>query len=116
MKGHGRLLGLLCVLLLSLVACAQKHSAFTLKWKTASEVNNLGYNVYRAELEAGPFKQINSQIIQGAGTTDLISQYSYTDETVRKRQVYYYYIESVSENGQKKRFTPVLKSNAKNSP
>jgi hypothetical protein len=79
----------------------------TLKWTTASEVNNFGYYIYRSTSEEGPFERITEDPIPGAGTTDEPTPYVYEDDTIDPTQGYYYYIESISMNGVYEKFSPV---------
>ena len=84
-----------------------------LRWSTASEVDNFGYDVYRAESEDGPFERVNPDPIHGAGTTDETSHYEYVDAAIDPHKDYYYYIESISLAGFREKFTPVYKAKAK---
>ena len=82
----------------------------TLKWKTASEVDNFGYDVYRSEDPDGPFQRMTERPIEGAGTTDEPSQYQFVDDTIDPTKTYYYYVESISMAGVRDRFTPISKT------
>lgn len=85
----------------------------TIKWATASEVDNFGFDVYRADSEDGPFKKLNASPIEGAGTTDSPSYYQYVDDTINPRKAYFYYVESISMDGVREHFTPVIKAKPK---
>jgi len=85
----------------------------TIKWSTASEVDNFGYDVFRGDAEEGPFKRLNPKIIAGAGTVDEPRYYQYVDETIEAGKSYWYYVESVSLAGVREKFTPVFKSKPK---
>jgi len=85
----------------------------TIKWSTASEVDNFGYDVFRGDKEEGPFTRLNAKIIAGAGTVDEPRYYQYVDETIEAGKEYWYYVESVSLAGVREKFTPVFKSRAK---
>lgn len=85
----------------------------TIKWSTASEVENFGYDVFRGDKEEGPFTKLNSRIIAGAGTVDEPRYYQYVDETIEPGKEYWYYVESVSMAGVREKFTPVFKSKPK---
>ena len=85
----------------------------TLKWSTASEVENFGYDVYRALGEKGPFERVTEEPVLGAGTTDLPSSYQFVDDTIEPGIAYFYYVESISLSGTRKRFTPVIRSRPK---
>ena len=87
--------------------------ANTLRWSTASEVENFGFNVYRGDSEEGPFVRLTEDPIPGAGTTDAPSKYSYADDTIDPRKAYWYYVESISMGGEIERFTPVFRAKPK---
>lgn len=78
----------------------------TLKWSTASEIDNFGFDIFRADNEDGPFVRLNDSPIPGAGTSDVPTYYEYVDDTIDPHRGYYYYIESISINGERERFTP----------
>ena len=94
-------------------AASPKALSNTIKWSTASEVENFGYDVFRGDKEEGPFTKLNSRIIAGAGTVDEPRFYQYVDETIEVGREYWYFVESVSMAGVREKFTPVFKSKAK---
>ncbi|MFC1590887.1 hypothetical protein ACFL43_00015 [Thermodesulfobacteriota bacterium] len=72
----------------------------TLKWKTASETGNAGYNVYRAETRDGVYDQTNDFLIPARGSPAEGASYEITDdEDVQNRQRYWYLLEDVDYNG-----------------
>lgn len=79
----------------------------TIRWATASEVDNFGYDIFRGPSEDGPFERLTEDPIAGAGTTDEPSYYTYIDEGLDPSRDYYYYIESISMHGERERFTPI---------
>ncbi len=85
----------------------------TLKWSTASEVDNFGFDVYRGDDEEGPFARLTESPIEGAGTSDLTNSYSYEDDTIDPHKVYFYYVESISLQGVREQFTPIIRAKAK---
>jgi hypothetical protein len=93
-----------------------KHYENTVRWSTASEVDNFGYDVYRSLSADGPFERLTRDPIPGAGTTDVPQRYSYVDNTIDPHQAYYYYVESISLSGQRERFTPVIRAKPKLPP
>lgn len=107
---------LICFLIICHTAIADDQAERyknTLKWTTASEASNFGYDIYRSENKDGPFERVTKSLIEGAGTTDLISRYEFQDDTIDPRKPYYYYIESISVDGVRKRFSPVKFAKAK---
>ncbi|KAA0254756.1 hypothetical protein FBQ97_02035 [Acidobacteria bacterium ACD] len=88
---------------------APARPKITLKWSTASEVDNYGFFVFRGDDEKGPFKALNERILPGAGNSDVPSNYLYEDLDVVPGRAYYYYLESVSTQGVHEKFSPVLR-------
>jgi fibronectin type 3 domain-containing protein len=82
----------------------------TIRWSTASEDDNFGFDVYRAESEDGPFVRLTETPIEGGGNTDEPRFYSFVDDTIDPSRTYYYYVESISMSGARERFTPVGKA------
>lgn len=105
--------GLLLAVVVGLAADGPENS---IKWSTASEVNNFGYDVYRADSEEGPFRKMTEDPIPGAGTVDTPTSYEFVDDTIAPETVYYYYVESISMDGERERFTPVFPSKPKPAP
>lgn len=104
---------LIAVLLLG--ACVAQKTApeplqNTIRWTTASEIENFGYDVYRADSEDGPFERLTDQPVPGAGTTDDVQDYAFVDSAIEAGAVYYYYVESISMSGKRERFTPIFAS------
>jgi hypothetical protein len=85
----------------------------TLKWTTASEVENFGFDIYRSLAEDGPFDRITDRPLAGAGTTDEPQSYVFVDEDIDPSKDYYYYIESISLGGIREKFSPVIRAPAK---
>jgi hypothetical protein len=81
----------------------------TLKWSTASEVDNYGFLVLRGDEEKGPFRVLTAKAIPGAGTSEVPREYRYEDLDVTLGRVYFYYLESISSQGAKEKFSPILK-------
>jgi hypothetical protein len=71
----------------------------TLNWTTASELNNLGFNLYRQDTESKTWTLVNDELIAGQGNTSSATDYSYSDAKVAAGATYKYKLESVSANG-----------------
>ena len=85
----------------------------SLKWTTASEVDNFGFDIFRSESRDGPFERMTDDPLPGAGTTDEPQSYVWEDFDIEKGKDYYYYIESISMAGVRERFSPIIKAPAK---
>jgi len=88
----------------------------TLRWITASEVDSFGFDIYRGTSPDGPFERITSEPLPGAGTTDEQTSYEYIDSEIDPTQGYYYYIESLSMQGVRERFSPIQPAPPKQPP
>jgi hypothetical protein len=108
---------LLALLVASPVAADEPPAAEkptnTLRWTTASELDNFGFDVYRALAKDGPFERITKKPIAGHGTIDTPSRYTWVDENIDPAVDYWYYVESITLQGYRERFTPVLFAPAK---
>jgi hypothetical protein len=83
----------------------------TLAWSTASESENLGFQIYRSESANQPLTPISAQLLAGAGTSSSVHHYEYLDETAHAGHTYYYQIADVDYQGHM-RFHEILKIDA----
>ncbi len=74
-----------------------------IQWTTEAELDNAGFHILRSETRDGHFKRINTQLIQGAGSTAERQTYEWVDTTAKPGVVYYYQIEDVSFSGERYR-------------
>ncbi len=88
----------------------------TLRWTTASEVDNFGFDIYRGTSEDGPFERMTAQPLPGAGTVDEPQDYVWYDEDIDPARDYWYYIESISIDNVRERFSPIIRAPAKSPP
>ncbi len=80
----------------------------TLNWMTYSELNNLGWNIYRSPSKNfAQAKKVNSDLIEGAGTTSQQTIYTYKDVFTPEISTYYYWLESVSFSGETVLTSPI---------
>jgi hypothetical protein len=78
----------------------RKKDRILLSWRTESEVNNLGFFLFKAPEKEGPFAPVNTQIIPGAGSTSEAHDYTYTDPNVDNVTTYWYLLEDIDVNGE----------------
>ncbi len=64
-------------------------------WQTESEVDNAGFNLYRAATEDGEYVPINSSLIPAQGTSTQGAFYEFVDKDVQNRKTYYYKLEDI---------------------
>jgi hypothetical protein len=84
---------------LSLFTVTASEDGVTIRWRTETETNNLGFNIYRSDTKDGNYIKVNATLILGAGTDATPHDYSFIDENVVKGLTYYYYIEDVDFTG-----------------
>jgi hypothetical protein len=69
-------------------------------WHTVSELDNLGFNLYRNTSADGLGEQLNSQLIASqAPGSGQGSSYEWTNDNVEMGSTYYYWLEDVSLSG-----------------
>ena len=78
-----------------------------IKWTTASEKDNAGFNILRGESRQGRFVRLNPKLIPGGGTRSERSNYTWTDTTAKVDVVYYYRLEDVSLSGEHRQLATV---------
>ena len=81
--------------------------AVELRWETASELNNLGFHLYRASSEDGPFERITANAIPGLGSSPVGARYSYRDTNVVNGVTYFYELEDIETTGKTELHGPV---------
>jgi hypothetical protein len=83
-------------------------NAITLDWATASELDNLGFNLYRARSAAGPRTQLNaSLILSQVPGSPVGAAYQFVDTAVKPGVTYYYWLEAVDVAGASELYGPV---------
>ena len=90
---------------LSFFRAALESGEVVIRWTTESEMDNAGFNILRSHRKDGEYKQINTALIQGAGTTGKRNTYKWVDRTAKAGVVYYYQIEDVSFAGERQLLT-----------
>ncbi len=85
------------------------NQAITLHWETASELDNLGFNLYRAESADGPWTRLNADLIpsQVPPGSPVGAAYSFEDGDVWGGTVYYYRLETIDVQGYSGFYGPV---------
>jgi hypothetical protein len=80
----------------------------TVAWKARRDSQAFGYLVYRAERREGPFQRLNAQIVRVPADGAEQHAYFLVDRQVRGAQTYYYYVDMLTLEGRKQRFSGVL--------
>ena len=79
---------------------APQGEAIRLEWETATELDNLGFNVYRSQAAEGERMQLNAALIPAQNPGSVLgATYRFLDETAVPGVPYYYWLEDVDANG-----------------
>lgn len=73
-----------------------KNGKVELAWKTASEVNNSHFTIYRNDIAIGT--------VEGAGTSTETNNYAFTDDQVVPSGIYIYVLADVDYSGKETRY------------
>lgn len=77
-----------------------------LVWKTASQLDTAGFNLYRSDRAEGPYVRINPQLVPATPQAVTGNTYEYVDRNVNSGRTYYYQLEELEINGKSTRFPP----------
>ncbi len=84
-----------------------------LRWETASELDRLGFNLYRATSPEGPYRSLNTAMILALRPgSPLGATYTWMDQEVSPGLIYYYKLEAMDTHGQATVYGPVQVSAA----
>jgi len=77
-----------------------QDSGVMLNWETATELDNLGFNIYRADSQVGEMNKINPSLIPSKDPGSTVgAAYSFLDESAVAGATYYYWLEDVDVAG-----------------
>ncbi len=81
---------------LSSFTSSVKNNSVTLNWSTSSEINNKGFEVERKEANSSNYTKVG--FVDGKGTTNQVSNYSFSDSKLNTGK-YSYRIKQIDFNG-----------------
>jgi hypothetical protein len=74
-------------------------NSIRLEWTTETEINNLGFHVYRSETYFDDYVQVTEKMIPGAGTSFTLRDYFWIDMTVINSNPYFYKLQMIDGSG-----------------
>ncbi len=87
------------------------NGSVTLKWSTASEINNQGFVILRSTQKEQGYNELASYVnepsLKGAGNSSHIINYTFTDRSVINGTTYWYKLVDVDMNGLRSEHGPV---------
>jgi len=97
---------------LSLFQAVGGDNNVVINWTTSSEINNLGFEIYRSLDEFSSYELLTSYIdnqnLKGAGSSSSEHKYAFTDIDVINETSYWYKLIDVSSNGVRGEHGPVF--------
>ncbi|MCI0650126.1 MAG: hypothetical protein L0332_31410 [Chloroflexi bacterium] len=90
-----------------LVACVLRPAELTITWTTESELDIIGFNLYRAEAADGEFVKVNNELIPPAADPFIGDRHTYVDRDIVRGKTYYYLLETIDRNGNATRTDPI---------
>jgi hypothetical protein len=70
-----------------------------LDWRTASETDNVGFHLHRADSRNGPYTRITGALIAGLGSSPAGRAYVYEELRLEPGRTYYYKLEDLETTG-----------------
>ncbi len=112
MKGKLLTLLSLCAIFLGAICLVKEWRSVSITsvvvdWQTASELNTVGFNLYRSESLDGQYYQINVSLIPASPDPLVGGEYSYLDDDVEAGLTYYYKLEELDSKGDRSYFGPI---------
>jgi hypothetical protein len=80
---------------LSVLNAEPSNKKIMLRWKTETEKDNAGFNIWRAD----NFVKVNKALIPASGSSTAGSEYDFVDQWVLNGKRYFYLLEDIDTNG-----------------
>ena len=88
---------------LSVFTATATSNGVLLSWRTESEVDHIGWNIYRSTDRDEKYHCINDILVMGAGNSGMPHDYDFLDKETKENITYFYYLEDVDISGGKNR-------------
>ncbi|MEW6366676.1 MAG: S8 family serine peptidase [Acidobacteriota bacterium] len=85
--------------IVSLTATIVGPTQVDVEWKTQTERDVLGFNVWRSTSRNGEYTKLNADLIESTGSSHQGATYSFNDTTITASETYYYKVEAVRNEG-----------------
>jgi hypothetical protein len=76
-----------------------RRTDLTIRWTTESELDIVGFNLFRSDTPDGKFVKINEELIPPAPDPFVGGEHVFIDKGVIRGQTYYYQLETVTRRG-----------------
>ena len=92
---------------LSSFAAVPGDGSVLLEWRTESELDNLGFHLYRSISDSGPWTRLSASLIPGLGSSAVGQAYSYRDTGLSNGTCHFYRLEDVDASSKTTSHGPV---------
>ena len=75
------------------------RTSIEIEWETATELDTMGFNIYRADSPNGNLLKVNDTMIPASSDPLSGGKYVFVDRGTQPGITYYYYLEDVDANG-----------------
>ena len=82
---------------LSIFTATTSGDNVILKWRTDTEINNVGFAIYRSDAKGGKYTKVGWKYDAGSSPHD----YQFLDEQVEIGKTYFYYLEDIDISGER---------------
>jgi len=86
---------------------SESRDVITVKWATATEINTVGFHLWRSESKNGVYTQITNFLIPAEGGDLWGATYEYDDYDVMDEKEYYYKLQEIEEDQTQQFYGPV---------
>ncbi len=84
---------------LSSFTAKAEDGTVTLRWRTETEVDNIGFSIYRSEEKDGKYTEV--AFVYSAGNSGMPIDYKFTDKKAEAGKTYFYYLQDIDIAGEK---------------
>lgn len=97
------LLIIIGIILFSVGISLSSKATVVIEWSTSSELNTVGFYIYRREKGNDAFAQVNSTMIPSSSDPMIGGDYSFLDYTTSPGRIYIYALEEITLDGSRTR-------------
>lgn len=83
------------------------RAGVVVRWSTASEIDTVGFHLYRSESREGPFQRVTTSPVPASDDPLAGGAYAYQDDDLEPGRTYYYQLEDLERSGTATRHGPV---------
>ncbi|MBI5375841.1 MAG: SBBP repeat-containing protein [Candidatus Schekmanbacteria bacterium] len=83
---------------LSSFEAKQSGKKVLITWQTATEIDNLGFNILRSETADGEYVKINKKLIKAKGSSTKGASYKFKDKNIEAGKTYFYKLEDIDSS------------------